>query len=66
VEEAAKVVLATLEDRDVAFREQVERARAYRETLRAAGVDVRQKGFSVPLMQRLETAASPVLTSIRL
>jgi len=65
MEDDVKMALASLDRKDDAFREQIERARQYRERLAAAGVEVRPQGFSVPLMQRLETAASPVLAHVR-
>jgi|GEM_PF-4840191 len=65
MEAEVKQALASFDEKDAAFREQVERARAYRDRLSAAGLDVRPQGFSVPLMQRLETAGSPILASIR-
>ncbi|WP_436356517.1 hypothetical protein [Brevundimonas sp. CEF1] len=65
MEAEVKQALASFDEKDAAFREQVERARAFRDRLSAAGLDVRPQGFSVPLMQRLETAGSPILASIR-
>lgn len=65
MEDEVKIALASIDRKDAAFRDQIERARAYRDRLSAAGLDVRPQGFSVPLMQRLETAASPVLAHVR-
>lgn len=57
----ATEILNSLDRRDEAFREQVERARAFREHLETAGVEIKREGFTVPLMQRLETNCSPAL-----
>ena len=65
MEDEVKTALASIDRKDAAFREQIERAHAYRNRLAAAGLDVSPKGFTVPLMQRLETAASPVLAHAR-
>ncbi|WP_029087929.1 hypothetical protein [Brevundimonas aveniformis] len=61
--EEATEILESLDRQDDQFKDQVERARAFRERLENAGVHVKQNGFTVPLMQRLETLGSPMLVA---
>lgn len=57
----ATEILRSLDHRDDDFKAQVEKARAFRAQLETAGVDLKREGFTVPLMQRLETSCSPAL-----
>jgi len=53
MDHAVTAVLASLEGRNVEFREQVEKMREFRERMRKQGADVKDEPYTVPLMERL-------------
>ncbi len=59
----ATEILQSYDRRDGGFQAEVDKARAFRQTLEMAGVDLKREGFTVPLMQRLETPCSPALVA---
>ena len=55
-------VTAALDTRDLAFREQVERMRAFRDRMKEAGVDVRANKFQISLTEGMSPPPRRVLT----
>lgn len=56
-----KAVLASLEEREPAFREQVARMRAFKERMREGGAEVTQEKFKIDLSEGLAPPPRRVL-----
>ena len=64
MEQELLAATASLGARDPAFREQVERMRAYKERMKAAGVEVRDNKFQISLNEGMASPVRRLLTHI--